>query len=299
MFNTLFTSIPVIFLGIFEKDLRASTLLAVPELYTYGQRNEGFNVWKFFGWQLMAVVEAIVIFFTMYCVYALPALGHDTGLFAIGDLSFSCCVIIINTKLLFIEMHSKTWVALLGWMISVVGWTLWNLLLSLIYSNKTSLAYAVRSGFIKHFGGNGIWWVVLFIIVTAFLLFELVIIYSRKTFFETDVDAFQRLEKDKIIKHRLETAAEGADVRNVPSEENKDRMPEGEIEELLNSARLTGQSSSHAASHEVERRRGPSLQLSPIETGKPWGTAGGLELEDRPTAAPDVQRQSLLRHTEP
>ena len=33
LFNTLFTSLPVIFMGIFEQDLSASTLMAVPELY--------------------------------------------------------------------------------------------------------------------------------------------------------------------------------------------------------------------------------------------------------------------------
>jgi magnesium-transporting ATPase (P-type) len=57
MFNTLFTSLPVIFLGVFERDLRASTLLAVPELYTLGQRNECFNFRKYFWWMFMATCE--------------------------------------------------------------------------------------------------------------------------------------------------------------------------------------------------------------------------------------------------
>jgi phospholipid-translocating ATPase len=46
IFNILFTSLPVMIIGIFEKDLEASTLLAVPELYrTMGQKNCGFNFW--------------------------------------------------------------------------------------------------------------------------------------------------------------------------------------------------------------------------------------------------------------
>ncbi|PHH62639.1 hypothetical protein CDD81_6873 [Ophiocordyceps australis] len=38
VFNSAFTSLPVILLGILERDLAAETLLAVPELYTFGQR---------------------------------------------------------------------------------------------------------------------------------------------------------------------------------------------------------------------------------------------------------------------
>lgn len=99
MFNTLFTSLPVIFLGIFEQDLSATTLLAVPELYTQGQRNAAFNFQKYIWWMFMAVSEAVVVYFLMYGLYA-QDIDRYNGLFAMGDLAFSCIVIIINTKLL-------------------------------------------------------------------------------------------------------------------------------------------------------------------------------------------------------
>lgn len=100
MFNTLFTSLPVIFLGIFEQDLSAATLLAVPELYSQGQRNAAFNYTKYFYWMLMAAAEALLTFYGMCSLYAFFVVDEDVGLFAMGDLAFSCCVIIINTKLL-------------------------------------------------------------------------------------------------------------------------------------------------------------------------------------------------------
>jgi phospholipid-translocating ATPase len=100
MFNTLFTSLPVIFLGIFEQDLSATTLLAVPELYTQGQRNAAFNFKKYLWWMFMATSEAVVVFFLMYGLYAEDIGERYNGLFAMGDLAFSCIVIIINTKLL-------------------------------------------------------------------------------------------------------------------------------------------------------------------------------------------------------
>jgi phospholipid-translocating ATPase len=61
-YNTLFTSLPVQVISIFEKDLAASTLLAIPELYkTMGQKNGGFNVWIYFGWTAMAVAESMTL----------------------------------------------------------------------------------------------------------------------------------------------------------------------------------------------------------------------------------------------
>jgi len=100
MFNTLFTSLPVIFLGILEQDLSAATLLAVPELYSQGQRNEAFNIPKYFGWMFMATSEAMIVYFMLVSLYAWPALGRGNGIFAIGELGFTVCVVMINTKLL-------------------------------------------------------------------------------------------------------------------------------------------------------------------------------------------------------
>ena len=71
MFNTLFTSLPVIFMGVFEKDLAASTLLAVPELYNIGQRNKGFNFRVYLWWATLAVCEAVLIYFFVYAIYGL------------------------------------------------------------------------------------------------------------------------------------------------------------------------------------------------------------------------------------
>jgi phospholipid-translocating ATPase len=105
MFNTLFTSLPVIFLGIFEQDLSATTLLAVPELYAQGQRNAAFNFKKYLWWMFMAVSEAVVVFFLMYGLYAQDIAERYNGLFAMGDLAFSCIVIIINTKLLLVSLR--------------------------------------------------------------------------------------------------------------------------------------------------------------------------------------------------
>lgn len=107
VFNTLFTSLPVIFLGVFEQDLNASTLLAVPELYTMGQRNEGFNIKKYVAWMFMAVSGSMIIYFTMFGLFGEALFTRDDNLLSMGTLAFTAAVMFINTKLLQVPPPAK------------------------------------------------------------------------------------------------------------------------------------------------------------------------------------------------
>ncbi|KAH8205053.1 hypothetical protein TruAng_000776 [Truncatella angustata] len=104
VFNSLFTSLSVIFPGVVEKDLEATTLLAVPELYTYGQDNKAFNYRKWIGWCILGIVESIIMFEIVYGLYG----QHATDLFSIGQLVCCIGVVFINIKLFVLEMHNKT-----------------------------------------------------------------------------------------------------------------------------------------------------------------------------------------------
>jgi len=100
VWNTLFSSLCVILPGIFEKDLSAETLLAVPELYRYGQQSKGFNMRVYRWWMLLAGIQSQIIYWLIYYLYGVVTFTEDQGLFAIGDLAFSICLIFINFKLL-------------------------------------------------------------------------------------------------------------------------------------------------------------------------------------------------------
>lgn len=132
VFNTLFTSLAVILLGMFEQDIKAETLLAVPELYSLGQKNKAFNYYLYVGWSSVAVIEAVLIYYGIWGIYMAINFNEDNTLFAMGDLAFTVCVLFINIKLLILELHNKTIVTFIGFIISVGGWFVWNLLLSAI-----------------------------------------------------------------------------------------------------------------------------------------------------------------------
>lgn len=205
-FNTLFTSLPVMVIGIFEKDLEASTLLAVPELYrTMGQNNSGFNIWIYFGWTAMTVAESLTVYFCMLTLFANAALTKDNTLVLMGDLNFVAVIIIISVKLQIIEVHNKSIVAGISIFLSTGAAFLWNILLAAVYP-PTSI-YKAHGGFFTGFGQNPTWWMTLIFIVVCVYVLEFSVEAFRKSFSPTDTDVFQELERDQAYKERFEEAA--------------------------------------------------------------------------------------------
>ncbi len=193
VFNTLFTSLPVILLGIFEKDLQAETLLAVPELYTYGQKNKGFSFRLYLAWMFIAAVESVLIFHTIYEVYVNALFTIDTSLFAMGACAFTVCVVFINLKMLVLEPHNRTIISFLGLFISVSGWFVWNIFLSAIYAMLPG-PYLVRNSFLRNFGRNPVWWFTGIGALAAVLVFEIWVGSARRMFWPSDRDLMQEIE---------------------------------------------------------------------------------------------------------
>lgn len=98
--NTLFTSLCVIVPGVWEQELAAETLLAVPELYVFGQREGGLNLGKYVAWMVGAAAEGCVVWALCWVAYGGIGPVRDGGLFALGDLVFSVNIVWTNLKLL-------------------------------------------------------------------------------------------------------------------------------------------------------------------------------------------------------
>ncbi|KAK1253305.1 hypothetical protein MKX07_001382 [Trichoderma sp. CBMAI-0711] len=210
LFNGAFTSLPVILLGIFDKDLRPATLLSVPELYTFGQQRKGFNLLQYLGWMAMAVAESVVVFYFVLEAFDKILFTEDNGLYAMGTICFSVGVIFINVKLLVLEFHSKTWIPLLGLAIELTGWFIWNLVISAVYQ-PTVGPIVVRDDFIQNFGPRLSWWTTLLLGIVTPITMELAVQAIRRVYWPTERDLMQRVEKDANAKEILKKyAADGA-----------------------------------------------------------------------------------------
>ncbi|KAM4066437.1 haloacid dehalogenase-like hydrolase [Hirsutella rhossiliensis] len=213
VFNSAFTSLPVILLGIFERDLAAETLLAVPELYTFGQRGLGFNYAQYLGWIVMGVAGSVAISHTVFGLYAPALFTIDTSLFAMGDVCFTVAVVYINIKLLILELHSKTVVTFAGFFISVAGWFAWNVVLSAVYRQVTG-PYVVRDAFTHNFGRRPPWWAAVVLGLGMLVVLELAVQGLRRVYWPTDQDLVQRIEKDAagdetLMRHAAENNLNG------------------------------------------------------------------------------------------
>ncbi|MCJ1433237.1 hypothetical protein MMC27_002596 [Xylographa pallens] len=236
MFNTLFTSLPVIFMGIFEQDLKPETLLAVPELYNIGQRNRGFSLKIYLHWVAMALAEAIAVFFLMLGLYGQATFTNDNGLFSLGDLAFTACIVIIATKMQYWELQNKTLTCAIAMLLSIGGWFLWNVILGATYSNNT--IYNVKGGLLTRWGRNPLWWLCLLIIVVTVWTFELMTKMAKVAWRPSDVDEFQQLEKDKACWERIKLAARDDAIAprmgaGIGTASEQDAKRERQVEEVL------------------------------------------------------------------
>ena len=157
-----------------------------------------------------------------------------------GDLTFSACVIPINTKLQLLEQHNKSVIALACMIIEVGGWWLWNIVLSFTYANN--FEYGVKDGILERFGRNPLWWCSLIAIVVSCVLFEIGVRTVKGVFFPTDVEVFQQLEKDPAVRQRFEEASAselqagwsleklGPKTRHVIDDDEKRRDEVGVVE---------------------------------------------------------------------
>ncbi|ODQ80800.1 hypothetical protein BABINDRAFT_166381 [Babjeviella inositovora NRRL Y-12698] len=195
MFNTLFTSLCVICVGMFEKDLKPATLLAVPELYKTGRLSEIFNLRAFVMWMLVAASQSLLLTFVSYEIWGFGAL-RDNSTFPTGVLTFTTLVIVINVKCQLLEMHNRTVYAFGSLIIAIGGWFLWNLIIAGLYKTKESPIFYVAYGLIEEFGRDYTWWAALLVLVVVSVLVDVLLKAAKFAVSPTRVEIFQVLEKD-------------------------------------------------------------------------------------------------------
>ncbi|KAJ9130364.1 Phospholipid-transporting ATPase [Pleurostoma richardsiae] len=253
--NVLFTSLCVILMGVWEQDLRAETLLAVPELYVMGQRGGALNMPQYAGWMLAAGAEGVMVFFGCWAGYGVFSQFSDNGLFALGDLVFSAAMMWTNLKLMILETHYKSSVILGGFFITVAGWWLWQFTLAGLYAPSPS-PYAVRHAFWTTFGADLAWWATLGVVLAALVVLLVMFKTVKRTLVihglwrwrwgwlwgnggrgagglrgrkgagfegnleEWDVTLWQELEKDPAVREKLRLMA------NDEMEDNEEEEPE-------------------------------------------------------------------------
>lgn len=207
-YNTLFSSLPVMAIGIFEKDLNYDTLMTFPRLYKTGQENSEFNVKVFFSWMFGAIYHAIalssvpILIHGYFHGYEIRA-GGSPQIFELGLVIYTCVVFVVTIHISYLQSHNWTIFSHFTSLLMIFGWFAYQIMYSYAYpiESKTAI-YDVRGVFQKVGGRFNFWCVVLLAVSLA-----LIPHYFLKTFvnfFEpTVVEFYQEAEKDQKYLEKL------------------------------------------------------------------------------------------------
>lgn len=155
-----------------------------------------------------------------------------------------------------LELHCKTVVTFVGFLISVGGWFLWNILLSAVYKRSVG-PYIVRDAFLHNFGRRLQWWATMFLGLAMLMVLEFVVQGVRRVYWPTDQDLMQRVERDvgvgRSITHLTKGGEDDEDVemQNLVVERGGDAATKPQASR----ARSTSPPSSRVSYEQVRRPR--------------------------------------------
>ncbi|KAI3380647.1 hypothetical protein SNEBB_006271 [Seison nebaliae] len=113
VYNVIYTSLPVLAMGILDKDVSDEISVQNPSLYLSGVRHELFNLRKIMLWMLEGVISAAVTFFIVFCTKI--DLNGDKDGKDISDLdtfsfTMSTAILFLVTARCAIETQYLTWI---------------------------------------------------------------------------------------------------------------------------------------------------------------------------------------------
>ncbi|KAI9281989.1 hypothetical protein BY458DRAFT_429509 [Sporodiniella umbellata] len=189
LYNLIFTSLPIIFLGIWDQDLDAKTSLKYPQLYRMGLRNDKFKVWRFWLTILDSIFQSSVCFFFPYMLLvggAIDPSGHDAnGLYEIGTIISSIAVCTANLFVV-ISLYSYTWVQILVSSLSILVYYAFVG----VYAQFNAFIFA---GHVRLFG-NGFYWLVLILTIVACFIPRVTAKHVMQQYYPYDNDIIREIE---------------------------------------------------------------------------------------------------------
>uniref|UniRef100_A0A1A7YXS2 Phospholipid-transporting ATPase n=1 Tax=Iconisemion striatum TaxID=60296 RepID=A0A1A7YXS2_9TELE len=194
LYNVIFTALPPLTLGIFERSCRKENMLKYPELYKTSQNAMGFNTKVFWAHCLNGLFHSVILFW-----FPLQAFQHDTvfgsgqtpDYLLLGNMVYTFVVITVCLKA---GLETSSWtmfshIAIWG---SIVLWVVFFIIYSSLWPIIT-LAPDM-SGEATMMFSSGVFWMGLFFIPVTSLIFDVAYKVVKKACFKTLVDEVQELE---------------------------------------------------------------------------------------------------------
>ncbi|KAF8095766.1 hypothetical protein N665_0323s0032 [Sinapis alba] len=124
LYSVLFSSLPVICLGIFDQDVSARFCLKFPVLYQEGVQNLLFSWRRILGWMFHGFCSAIIIFFLCKTSLESQAFNHQgkpAGRDIFGGTMYTCVVWVVSLQMVLtisyftVIQHFVVWGSVVVW----------------------------------------------------------------------------------------------------------------------------------------------------------------------------------------
>lgn len=181
-YSVIYTSVPTIVVGIWDKDLSDKTLLQYPKLYGAGHRHEAYNLHLFWITMIDTLWQSLVLFYIPLFIYS----ESSIDIWSMGSLWTIAVVVLVNIHL---AMDIQRWVSITHiavWGSIVITYACMVVLDSIpVFPNYWTIYHLAKS--------PSYWLTILLIIVIGILprfLFKVV----RQTFWPSDIQIAREAE---------------------------------------------------------------------------------------------------------
>ncbi|KAF6763652.1 phospholipid-translocating ATPase [Ephemerocybe angulata] len=130
--NSIFTVLPVVGVGVFDRILDYHILMDVPELYRYGREGYWFSMRSFFVYMVDALVQSVVIYFIILYTYTSPTSRTDG--YDINQTEFSTTMAMVGVMVanIYVGLNASAWTWWLTFTVFIGSIVLW--VFTVIYS---------------------------------------------------------------------------------------------------------------------------------------------------------------------
>ncbi len=132
LFNIIFACFPIVWFGIYDKEVSYDILVKDSRYYTQGIINKLFHHKRFWKWVFYGVIQALFVYIYSFntCIYINDGHLHDLG--SQGSIAYSGVVLIVNIKIL-TTTNTHTFISLGLFLVSVFSYYLVVLLMNFYY----------------------------------------------------------------------------------------------------------------------------------------------------------------------
>ncbi|KAK2563478.1 Phospholipid-transporting ATPase IA [Acropora cervicornis] len=180
IYNVVFTSVPPLAIGLFDRTVSSDSMLKYPKLYKASQNAEIYNTKVFWMWIAASVYHSLLLFYLPCFMLKHEGPFSDgtlVGEWFLGNVVYTLC-------------HVAIWGSIASWFIFL-----------LLYCIPAVALYIAPHmiGQDRMLYSCGVFWISLFIIPMITLLLDLLYKIFRRTFFKTLMQEIQEVEAEHLV----------------------------------------------------------------------------------------------------